>query len=323
MDLVGAWSSLRGQLDAHRPGSRSSTGPSRSSTVPVVLLTGFLGAGKSTLLVHLLQNPTGLRIRALVNDVGSLPFDPTLVGLSDEIQIELTNGCACCVATSDLADSLDSLVRSEDCDMIVIEASGAADPAVLAHVVHANQSLHLDRTVAVVRGEGLLSVSRHDPYEELIDRQMANSDCVIVSGCDALSDEETERVLCEVAARAPGRTIERSGRENPSSHVLMPDSVRGTHLPVGFSDGLPSELNAVTVHQTNMVSRVEFMEVLERSRPGLVRAKGRLSLDGGVVLIQVTPHSLDVTETSPGDTSITLITRDPSDADGLIQLLTN
>lgn len=320
-DVTEAWNTLRGQIDAHRPDVQRDTGSPGTSTVPVTVLTGFLGAGKSTLLVHLLQNPNGLRIRALVNDVGSLPFDPTFIGASDGIRVDLTNGCGCCATTSDLAESLDSLARQDDCDLIVLEASGAANPEVLAHVVVANPALKLDRVVAVVNGEVLLSLAGRGWFSETVEQQIASSDCLVVSGCDALSESEVESALREAATRAPGRTVEQSGLDRPASHVLVPGAVRGASLPVKGLGDQHKDLSIVTVQPTCSVPRDVFLSVITGSRPGLLRAKGRLILDGHEVLVQVTPTSVEVSDADEGPLGVTLISNDPSDVDGLIRVL--
>jgi len=64
--------------------------------VPVLLVAGALGAGKTTLLNHLLANPDGRRIAAVVNDFGAVDIDAQLLGTVTEEVISLKNGCICC-----------------------------------------------------------------------------------------------------------------------------------------------------------------------------------------------------------------------------------
>ena len=320
-DVTDVWASLRSQIDAHRPDRPSGRRDVTSGTVPVTLLTGFLGAGKSTILVHLLQNPGGLKVKALVNDVGRLPFDPTLVDDSDSLRVELANGCGCCTATGDLADALDSLMNEGHCDLIVVEASGAADPRVLEHVIHANDGLDLDRTVAVVDGVLLATGRIADWTGTNIVRQIGRSDCVIVSGCDRLSAPDVERVIEDLSQLAPGRTIECSGLASPASHVLVPGSVRGVHLGETRYGASHEDMHVVTVEQVRDVPGPVFVAEIERARPGLIRAKGRLFVEGRYVHVQVTPSTVEITESDAGPTAITFISRDPSSIDLLVGLI--
>ena len=66
----------------------------RNST-PVLLLTGYLGSGKTTLLNHILNNRRNIRFAVLVNDIGEVNIDASLiqkggiVGQSDDSLVAL------------------------------------------------------------------------------------------------------------------------------------------------------------------------------------------------------------------------------------------
>ena len=84
--------------------------------VKIALLTGYLGAGKTTLLNHILANDRGIRAAVIVNDIGEVNVDASLVrdgGLTQaEDIIPLTNGCICCTLSDDLAQQLSSIDAS-------------------------------------------------------------------------------------------------------------------------------------------------------------------------------------------------------------------
>ncbi len=120
-DLGHQWASLVTTVAAHRGHQRAGREPDPSDSpnvaIPATLLTGFLGAGKSTLLAKLLADPGDAGVvRAVVNDVGRLPFDPTLIANEDAATVELTNGCGCCVAgaAAELAERLDQVAIGAD-----------------------------------------------------------------------------------------------------------------------------------------------------------------------------------------------------------------
>ena len=74
----------------------------RNNPIPVTLLTGYLGSGKTTLLNHILGNKKGIKFAVIVNDIGEVNIDETLiqkggvVSTKDDSLVPLQNGCICC-----------------------------------------------------------------------------------------------------------------------------------------------------------------------------------------------------------------------------------
>ncbi|AGI74938.1 CobW-like nucleotide-binding protein (plasmid) [Octadecabacter arcticus 238] len=99
-------------------------------SVPILLITGFLGAGKTTLINRLLGADHGRRIAAIVNDFGAINIDADILSGSAEGIIGLKNGCICCSLQGDLLRTIKLLLTQDPVpELIVIEASGVADPA--------------------------------------------------------------------------------------------------------------------------------------------------------------------------------------------------
>lgn len=108
---------------------------------PVLLLTGYLGSGKTTLLNKILSNSEGIKFAVIVNDIGEVNIDASLiaqggiVGQSDESLVPLQNGCICCTLKMDLVEQLSDLIAQQRFDYIVIEASGICEPAPIAQTI--------------------------------------------------------------------------------------------------------------------------------------------------------------------------------------------
>ena len=130
------------------------------NSIPVLLLTGYLGSGKTTLLNRILTNRRGIRFAVIVNDIGEVNIDATLiqkggvVAQNDDSLIALQNGCICCSLKMDLVEQLRDLCNAKEAgnrnpetngsvdessraafDYIVIEASGICEPAPIAQTI--------------------------------------------------------------------------------------------------------------------------------------------------------------------------------------------
>lgn len=117
--------------------------------IPVLLLTGYLGSGKTTLLNRILTNNKGIRFAVIVNDIGEVNIDASLiqkggvVSQNDDSLVALQNGCICCSLKMDLIQQLHDLVAQKIApdsqqpmfDYIVIEASGICEPAPIAQTL--------------------------------------------------------------------------------------------------------------------------------------------------------------------------------------------
>ncbi|HLL34306.1 MAG TPA: GTP-binding protein [Streptomyces sp.] len=169
--------------------------PKPQHQIPVVVLAGFLGSGKTTLLNHLLHRSGGSRIGAIVNDFGAIEIDAMAVaGALGDSTVSLGNGCLCCaVDASELDVYLDRLARPETgIDVIVIEASGLAEPQELVRMVLASENRRVvyGGLVEVVDAAEFDATRARHPE---IDRHLALADLVVVNKLDRTPD--AERVL--------------------------------------------------------------------------------------------------------------------------------
>jgi G3E family GTPase len=181
--------------------SRSSS----SQQIPVVVLAGFLGSGKTTLLNHLLHHSGGSRIGAVVNDFGDIEIDAMAVaGALGDSTVSLGNGCLCCaVDASELDLYLDRLAQpSAGIDVIVIEASGLAEPQELVRMVLAGEQPRVVYGGLVEVVDAVEFDATRERHPEL-DRHLALADLVVVSKTDRADDSERVlRLVQSLAERA-------------------------------------------------------------------------------------------------------------------------
>lgn len=104
----------------------------------LVIVSGFLGSGKTTLVIALarqLVEREQRRVMLIVNDVGEIGIDGQLMRRLGADVYELFGGCICCQLGSDLVTLLQELTGKYPVDLILMEASGVAEPARIVDTV--------------------------------------------------------------------------------------------------------------------------------------------------------------------------------------------
>lgn len=173
--------------------------------LPVLVLTGFLGAGKTTLLNYLLSGLSGARVAALVNDFGAVEVDALNIAGRVDSTISLAGGCMCCEVDVDEVDQAlaDLAAPEQQLDLVVIEASGLAEPDVLAQMVRGQP-----RTT--ISYAGLINVVDAVHFREVLDRHprleqhLAISDLLVVTKSDLLDAAGRAEFAAFLRERAGG-----------------------------------------------------------------------------------------------------------------------
>ncbi|KND32880.1 CobW family GTP-binding protein [Streptomyces acidiscabies] len=188
--------------------------------IPVVVLAGFLGSGKTTLLNHLLhrsRGSRGSRIGAIVNDFGAIEIDAMAVaGALGDSTVSLGNGCLCCaVDASELDSYLERLAApAVGVDVIVIEASGLAEPGELVRMILASEhpAIEYGGLVEVVDAAEFDGTRVKHPE---IDRHIGLADLVVVNKLDRADDGERVLGLVRSLAGSAAVVPARYGRVDP------------------------------------------------------------------------------------------------------------
>lgn len=202
--------------------------------IPVLLLTGYLGSGKTTLVNRILSNTKGIKFAVIVNDIGEVNIDASLieqggvVGQKDDSLVALQNGCICCTLKLDLVEQLNDIVSMGKFDYIVIEASGICEPAPIAQTICAYPELYpqlakngiakLDSIVTVVDalrlrdefagGNDLLKENiGEDDLERLVIEQIEFCNTIIINKIAEVTPEELAKVKKIIRALQPKANI--------------------------------------------------------------------------------------------------------------------
>jgi G3E family GTPase len=202
--------------------------------IPVTLLTGYLGAGKTTLINYILTNQKGYKVAVIVNDIGEVNVDASLIAKGgmvqekDENLVPLTNGCICCTLKYDLIEQIQDLAKTGRFDYILIEASGICEPIPIAQTLTMldgsvegtglPELCKLDNVVTVVDalrlrdeflcGDSLLKEDIDDEdIENLLIQQIEFCNTIVLNKVDCLDEKDLEQVRAVVRTLQPSAKI--------------------------------------------------------------------------------------------------------------------
>ena len=287
--------------------------------VKIVMLTGYLGAGKTTLLNHILSNDGGIRAAVIVNDIGEVNVDASLIkdgGLSaTDNLIPLTNGCICCTLADDLANQLSGLADSGDFDYIIIEASGICEPVPIAYTISAfcdeekvggAPKLALDNIVAVVDcarmydefhgGRDLLADDiDEDDIEALLISQIEFCSTLVLNKTDTVTPEQLAELKAIVRSLQKDAVIVEATQGNVDLREVLDTGrfdfmkaynsaawIEAMEHPEEHDDPevLEYDIQTCVYHRRQPFDQAAFQNFVENHWPDcVVRAKGVLWSD--------------------------------------------
>jgi G3E family GTPase len=175
----------------------------------VFIVSGFLGAGKTTLIKHLLTtNIQGIgKIALIVNEVGNLGIDGTLLSGQNVDMMEITSGCICCTLKSDFSKALQEIHDRVSPDILVVEATGVAQPGDVLDVLYeppANTYSRLRHLVTVVDAEFFKAKDMFGPF---YDNQIRCADTILLNKIDLVPSESVSDIQLSLQEMNPKAEI--------------------------------------------------------------------------------------------------------------------
>ena len=190
---------------------------------PITLLAGYLGAGKTTLLNYILNNQKGYKVAVIVNDIGEVNVDASLISKEANITdssslVPLTNGCICCTLKTDLVQQIEGLIKTGKFDYILIEASGVCEPMPIASAIEQIDSGYIDNLVSVVdamrlstefdEGNALLKKDmEEEDIESLLVQQIEFCNTLVINKVDLVNEEQLKKIRAVVKKLQPNARV--------------------------------------------------------------------------------------------------------------------
>ena len=285
--------------------------------IPVFVIGGYLGAGKTTFINECLGR--GLRNAAIiVNDFGEVNIDASVISARHGDTLELSNGCVCCSIGTSLADTLFTVLdRTTLPDMIIIEASGVADPAAVAAYTHL-QGLVLGGIIVLVDTVNSADTARDRLLATTFERQVKAAHVVALTKSDIATPLQTSTARDLVTSINPGVAVVETDAVSLTQLIVevlpgtdtLADGARVTSAasPGTGTDDTPSPFTSY-VHRFDHPPSVDDLRGYVATLPtNVVRAKGVIeTVDGTNVLVQKSGVHVAITPTTLATTGLVII----------------
>lgn len=273
--------------------------------VPVLVVGGYLGAGKTTLINNVLRTATQ-RIAVVVNDFGSVNIDASLIREKHNDTIELTNGCICCAVGESLANVLFSILdRSELPELVVIEASGVANPAAVAAFAHMDGFHHLGNVV-LIDATHAVKTSRDPLVGRTFTLQVQSAHLLAITKSDEATDTVISEVRSMISSHAPSTPLVFTTSATLSS-LIMDMSL----TPQSSNTDAHTSFTSTTLSHVSAQDETQLRAFIHNFPSTVVRAKGIVELtDGSHRLVQKVGSTVLISDTELPATGLVVISAD-------------
>ncbi|WP_064611112.1 CobW family GTP-binding protein [Moraxella catarrhalis] len=311
--------------------------------IPTTLVTGFLGAGKTTLINALIAHKSHQKWALLINEFGKIGIDGALVAGDDIAIKEVNGGCICCTGQLPLQVALVRLINEHHPDRLIIEPTGLAHPDELLDQLsepHWQTTLRLNAVICVLSAPQWQQEKyrTHDGYIA----HVRHADIVFINRHDALSDHEQQALRAWITSineraviidEAPlsqdtagmllstphdaQKATQRISLRAPNSAMTQTadETIKGSNeLPYRYHEQMAGhQVGGWRLPSTWQFDSYHLQKWL-LSRPNYLRIKGVVHTLEGWLLINITPESISITDTTARDDSKIELIFDAKDA---------
>lgn len=162
--------------------------------IKIYLITGFLGAGKTTMLKNLIAEWKNKKLAVIINEFGKEGIDGKVVSETGVLTEEINNGSIFCSCKLDrFLEVLQSVVQKQP-EIIVVEASGLADPTQVRKIleeVRFKEEIEFQGSICLVDSKYFNKVIN---TAKVSSKQVKVSDIALINKIDLISEYELKQI---------------------------------------------------------------------------------------------------------------------------------
>jgi len=174
----------------------------------IVQIAGFLGAGKTTLMIRLGSElgKAGKKVAIIVNEVGEVGVDGSVIEAFGLRTVELTEGCICCSLSGSLQNTLRIIAKEFQPDYVLIEPTGLALPSKINNIIRISM-VEVERNISVALVDAYRAERLFKETKAFFSRQIIGVDVVAINKVDLVDPQRLQEVESLIQELAPGSRV--------------------------------------------------------------------------------------------------------------------
>lgn len=281
----------------------------------VLLITGFLGAGKTTLIQHLLKSEFNAneKVAVIVNEIGQIGIDGTLLSGQDVDVLELTSGCICCTIKTDFFKAVQEIHRRFNPSYLVVETTGVAQPGDMLDVLFEPPLSEFTRLRDVITVVDAGFFEAREVLGSFYDNQIKCADILVLNKIDQVAAARVNQisaVLYELNPKVTIFTVQHCAVDIAA--LLGVDSRQEHHTSHGRDSHHHAQegFQSFAFEDKRLMDRDKLAKFLDSLPPALFRCKGwvRFADGSGLLNYAGSSYRIDPIESSR-DTALVFVGR--------------
>ncbi len=262
----------------------------------LILVTGFLGSGKTSFLKFFLNRfSNNYRIAVIQNEFSGTNIDAIeLKNSSWKFElVEINNGSIFCVCQfSNFKEQLEKLYYDYCPDLVVIEATGLADPLSVGMIFNNSELYYLSKIITIIDSINYKIVSK---LVMAVNNQVKIADIVLINKTDLVGDSNNnDDIIEDIKMLNPNALI-----YNTSYSEFNEIDIQDSTMPIVRVSGELSEMNesisSEIIRDNKQMTQAELDEFIAQIPENTIRLKGYVKIENNKsCLIQYVMGLLDV-----------------------------
>ena len=261
--------------------------------IPLCLVVGFLGSGKTTFLKRIVQHHPDKQLAFVVNEFSELDADGITLQREHDKVICLPGGSVFCRCLAgqfiQTLKDLPTLLQLPQCDGVVVEASGIADPGVAPQMMREeglDSRYRLSRIIAIVDPGNIIELIEQLPNTR---SQLVTADTILINKTDIYSEETLKKVIDLIHSINEKATIERTIYAQITLDLFSGTSCSSSSGT--YASGADTNFATAIAQTFEPVNVDRLLRAINTLQQELYRAKGFLKSETGAVYLDWTPNA--------------------------------